>query len=124
MKHNRYSESDGVLYVLVEGELAFEEVLDHYQQLIDNEYPAKNLRILIDLRKAELQFNPFDIENVKPKFFESLTYYSSLKEAYVTSNPEQTVPTMIFEFMADSLPDFEAKVFSSMDVAKSWLKIK
>jgi len=111
----------GILHTKFRGVVKLSEFLEDIKQVGQNNDLPRNLKILTDATKAKFEFDDDDI----PIILYLKDYYAknftSIREAFVQNDPYVTALSMIYQYDASQLENFQYKIFSSCDAACIWL---
>jgi len=104
------------------GDIVLENLIEFKKMLLaDTEYnPQYNL--LVDLRDATFLLTEYEIkkylEYTKPVHY----LFEKRKSAYLTHTPNQVVFVTFIDYYSEVFLPIEVKIFSTTNVAISWLK--
>jgi hypothetical protein len=115
-KHNQHPET--ILFRQFEGEIQKEDILESWEQLIDNELLNKNIKgIINNLNGCEFMLSIDDF-NYLLKFLNKHECIKKLKIAVVADSPKKIIFPMLGEKQEKEL---NIKPFSSNKAAEEWI---
>lgn len=120
MVTNSFNKKNGILTVKYEGETNIKEVLENIENTKVNIQYSKNLKVLLDARKAKFVISIEELEKIKEINFSVLNKYNSIKEAMVISNPKNAALSMLYNEITNT-SNYQYEVFSTLKAALTWL---
>ena len=117
----KFNYRKGVLYTKYRGVIKLAEYLEDIQMIGTNEELPRNLKILTDATRAKFEFNDDDIPVILDRKDLYARNFTFIREALVQDDPYVTALSMIYQYDASHLKNFQYKIFSSLDAACRWL---
>ncbi|NQT64398.1 MAG: hypothetical protein HQ556_15660 [Candidatus Marinimicrobia bacterium] len=120
MVKTSFDHHTGILHSTFDGNVTIVEIVEYIRATKNNsEYPRK-LKILTDLKHAEMNFSPTDLNLIVEENYKSLERYTFIHNAIVVESPRVTAITMLYQELAKT-NKYKFEVFSSREVALQWL---
>ncbi len=114
-------DKDGlILYVKSQTVVKLENMLNGLEYLHNDATLPRDLRILEDATKVEVNFNISDIDILLEKMHEVAQEYNSILHAVIHDSPKNTAFAMIIE-QNKVIDNYLLKVFSTEQGALQWL---
>ena len=92
------------------------------QDTVSNYKDIKCLYILDDARESSPQFSASDYPNLSKKISDGLVHFKEVRHAILVDTAMNTALGILFEGMADEIPNYSFKAFFAEEDAKAWLK--
>ena len=116
----KFNESEGILYVEVNGKIGLQEMLASSKNLKQLSQLAKNLKILEDARNVIIDFQVSDIPQLVHNFEKNIDVFDSVRHAVIHSDPLGTAYTMLVTHF-NKMKKYSIMAFSTEEAAKNWL---
>jgi hypothetical protein len=120
MVKRTFHDTDGILYVNVNGTLDLKDMFDGVDFLVNEKKLPRELKILESAEKVKVTFNENDISLIVDNLERNLGSYTSIRHAVIHSDPTNTAYTIIASNMIKNY-NYQLMVFSTVEAAKSWL---
>jgi len=108
-----------IFYKYYSGNLSYNDFESSWLYIINNQlFPGGTKGILIDYRKALVQFPIDEAYRISTFFNCNLHIFNNQKIAFVTSTPEQIIlPELVREYASN----YQSRPFSTIEAAEDWL---
>lgn len=117
----KFNQEKGILQTNYQGVIKLRDYLEDIKQVgLNNELP-RNLKILTDATDARFEFGEDDIPRILEYKGQYAKNFEFIREALVQNDPYVTALSMIYQYDALYLENFQYKIFSSFDAACHWL---
>ena len=117
----RLSDESGVLMVTYSGTINKDEIIDYISNIIKDIELPKDILILYNALKANLDINQSDLFKLAEMVRLSLGKFNTVKEAFIHGSPLGVAFSMIFGMSVND-SRYKCKVFSTEAAAFKWLK--
>ncbi|MEI8005213.1 MAG: hypothetical protein WCI48_03330 [Bacteroidota bacterium] len=117
-----YNESEGIVYVKMNGKFGVHDMLASAENVGQLSHLTKNLKILEDAKNVIIDFQVSDIPLLMKNFGKNIEVYDSVRHAVIHSGPEGTAYTMLAAHL-NELKKYSIMVFSTEEAAKTWLNL-
>ncbi len=118
-----YDTHEEVLHVDINGELTLTDMFEAMQILLHDQNLPKNLKILENPTKANIQFNAKDLSLIADKMKQSLKNFNTVKHAVIQAKPMGTAFVIMITDMI-KVKGYSLEVFSTEKSARKWLNLK
>lgn len=116
-----YNKAENIIYAERRGEIGLEEVLTYIKCIDQNHQRLQNLYIIDDFRQSTSVFTRDEYPAMVEEISRRVNRYKQVKHAVIVDNPTETVLSILFEMISDSIENYTFKVFSTSEAAKHWL---
>ena len=115
-----YDDELGILHTITGGDLSIDEILEHYQEIRQNNTYPRDLKVIIDCRSTRLAVKLDDISRLIEAAKNTIPKYTQLREAILITAPYETVVATLFEQNA-RFKNYNFRLFYSENAALQWL---
>ena len=118
-----FNESLQILEVIYEGNISFEDIINHGKYLSENNSFPKKLKILTDARNANYNISPTSIPEIQKALKQNLTKFELVMEAFLHSKPKETAYSILLDEEEEQKHNnYSRKVFNAREAALDWLR--
>jgi hypothetical protein len=122
MIDSRFDEDERILYAISYGRVTLDEMLLQIEEYKSNDLLPRDLSILEDASNAKPVFSAAEFPLLIKKIEEALPMYNSIRHAVIHVDPVNTAYSLMFE-KDIQFRNYQLKVFSTTEAAKSWLQV-
>lgn len=123
MKRIKYNIEKDFIKVLLDGIVRAEEIGRLISDIVqEKEKLPRQLKILIDSRRAKYEAKTSDLQAILKKIVEHHKKFETIKLTVVQQNPYETALSMIMKQMLKGVENVYFEVFSTEQAAVLWLK--
>jgi len=115
-----YNDELDVLHTKTGGDLSIEDILGHYQEIMQNSTYPRDLKVIIDCRSTRLAVKLDDVSRIVKAAKNTILKYKRLREAILITAPYETVVATLFEQNA-RFNNYHFRLFNSENAALRWL---
>ena len=115
-----YNDELDVLHTKTGGDLSIEDILGHYQEIMQNSTYPRDLKFIIDCRSTRLAVKLDDVSRIVKAAKNTILKYKRLREAILITAPYETVVATLFEQNA-RFNNYHFRLFNSENAALRWL---
>jgi len=115
-----YDYEKNILMTLTKGVVGVEDMLKHYNTIIENDSFPRKLNVLIDCKGTNCATKPDEIDIFYNKVKTAIQKYKQIREAILVNQPYETAFVILFEKLVQ-IDNYEFKIFYSEKVAMNWL---
>ena len=115
-----YNDELDVLHTKTGGDLSIEDILGHYQEIMENSTYPRDLKVIIDCRSTRLAVKLDDVSRIVKAAKNTIPKYKRLREAILITAPYETVVATLFEQNA-RFKNYHFRLFNSENAALRWL---
>lgn len=123
MRHYSYNKKSKILETVTFGVLNIEDIINHYEQITNDDSLPKNLMVLIDCRGTKFDIKVDEISLTKDVVKKALLKFKLIKEAILVDKPFQTVIATLFENYNSDVESYSFRIFSTENAARYWLSL-
>lgn len=120
--HYRILHEEKLIVEYYSGEIILENLIAYKKILLADPEYSPQYNLLVDLRDATFLLTEYEIkkylEYTKPVHY----LFKKRKSAYLTHTPNQVVFVTFIDYYSEVFLPIEVKIFSTTNVAISWLK--
>ncbi len=111
---------ENILNVKPLGSINLVDILNGYENLINNKSLPKELKILVDYRETVINISEDELPFIIEKVEILLENFISIKQAIIHDNPKSTAFAMLISLHIKS-EKYRLQIFSTIESAKRWL---
>ncbi len=115
-----FDKEKNILRTMTKGVIGVEEMLTHYNKIIEDDSFPRKLNVLINCRGTSCTTKPGEIEIFYNKVKVAVKKYEWIREAILVNQPYETAFVILFEKLMQ-IEKYEFKVFNTENVAMKWL---
>jgi len=117
----KFDSRNNILRTVTTGVIGVEDMLKHYNTIIDNDSLPRNLIVLINCGGTRCTTTTEEIEIFYRKIKIALQKYEQIREAILVDQPYETAFVTLFERLIN-VEKYEFKIFYTENAAMKWLK--
>lgn len=122
MINTSFLAEEDTIYIQRTGQTTLDDMLE-LVQLIDNQLQGKKeIFIIDDTRESNIEYNrDTDLKKIISEIEKGLSRYKAIYVATIVDDPQTTAFALLYEKLANQIPDYHFQVVSTMEAAKGWL---
>ncbi|OQY05887.1 MAG: hypothetical protein B6I20_00335 [Bacteroidetes bacterium 4572_117] len=111
----------GIFYECFVGSFSIGDMVSHYNSGCSNNNLPERLNIIVDYTKAKFTFEIDDLHEIVGVIKKNIEYYEYVKAVMLHATPYEQVLSMMFQDLAENIPNFHTKIFTTKEAATKWI---
>ena len=116
-----YNENTNTLNLKIEGVIKVDVIINHYDDVINDDSYPKNLKVFIDCRKAVFDIDSQILHTTLDIVKNSIKRFESLKEAIIVETPNVAAIASLFKMLHSNVENYDFNIFNTDEAAIKWL---